>query len=1500
MPETVTPPPGTAPPSRTCSPEPMLRDETSDELLQSIQTPLLNTYGLAVNTKHRILVCLKCRSVIDPTNIRQHFLNQHKEFATPLDLQDLIAAESEEQYPSLTDAPPRPTEPVNPIEELGPPVMDYLLCTSCRRCYKSKESFGKHTCSSDSPQYTISPAQRWVQNNSSPWFPVKPLPAKRSTQTTPWVIFKEQHRNETSRTEKPAAQSDDFRVLHQFLKKERWLDYIEGHRHEDLMPLVKYSTLDVTYGTLCNHIHSFFSTTQSSIDSYYLRRIISVRPAQEHDEKHVRHHADVNPKTQKKYARTTAALIVFIDRIAFDDDALYKFPIATQISAACKDLIRHLLPPRGSLVEELSEGERDDEQDDNERDASDDSDKEIVIEESTRSLSQAQAPLSTSIIQQKLANLLYLLFTQTPTDEQPGKLISPIPHFVILSSLRKNGDWASGNTITPLISHLLFAGRLVFAWKIIELTKKHSMAYSSAFARVERYFDEKSEAMMPYLYLLKRGIGGVDSAEESTLYFNAPDLSGTSAIIEDKTLHLSRIGDLHQRAAHEIEQEINELTFHDPTFVISPEIHIHDDPQERASAYSFVADRRNPWNNEKTVARHILETPEIFTNYAYITPQGKVSWYPTQIAAQMKRIFKLQEKIMCNIILSYGEPARGSELASHLLANVSGGSIRNFFVLFNLPVLRASWSKTTSINNTDKPICRIPHLPIGHQLTRFLVYLRPLYLEWQKYLSPSMSFNAQHYLFAGLHRPLTSRDLSDALVAYTTQELGVPLRIRVFRQFMSFITDCNREAFTVAEANSTAMYEQFGHSAKMNLQHYTHDARVPPGMSASMFISNARVSGVFHLLFGHSPQLLEHLEYGKGRIAEVIGTISQIRHHSQPTLQSPSYPSTQVAIRDVADALKPLLLPDILRSVNKALAESTSAVIEHITPKANFQETVGPHDVIPHPHILSKLREQYPSLIETHGGFLNKEQALATQILYEGKRHLLYISPTVEKTTPGMLCAKFFDAQKSTIWILPLISLHDQIYESSKKFGLTCKSWSHSTSATNPPTNIPITIDQATFDSFKLFVSILLQNNLLARVIIDEAHLILMHGSFRPVMHLLKWLGRYPVQMVIITATLPPSLEGSLLSALGITASLTIRTVTPRPNISYNVIWASGDFDQAVVHEFEKALAHSPSSKVLLFCLTVNEAERYSQRLNVACCHSKKGRDELTVTLQKFRENERNQQGGTSNRGLVTTSILGVGLDVPNEAGRAGRPPQSTPAFSIVVLPLRIEAEPLQNPDYFGQHILHQSLQNDSQCRQVELQKFLDGSADTCTALGKTAHMCDVCSKAATSPPLREDNTPSSQLLLAAAHSSRVFTLPKNLQDEESAELESAHQIIDHYSNSCIACGLLRPPAYQDHLFRDCEHNPSPYTQMKEWQAFKSAIKYPNGVCYQCGIPQKLKYANVAGEIEYFHDYLEDPRIHCRYSDVVAGLLFTISKNKTLLQKEIGWNLWNVGLEAQQ
>jgi hypothetical protein len=136
--------------------------------------------------------------------------------------------------------------------------------------------------STTTSSWTLTCAQRFINNTSSPWFPVHDPTLIPSPRRDPWTLYEAQQREQVQTTT-TITLSEDFRILQQFLLKHQWIEQIKGRRHDDLMPLVAYSTRDETYGTLHKDIHAFLAQAQASLDGYYIRRLVSIRPAEEHD-----------------------------------------------------------------------------------------------------------------------------------------------------------------------------------------------------------------------------------------------------------------------------------------------------------------------------------------------------------------------------------------------------------------------------------------------------------------------------------------------------------------------------------------------------------------------------------------------------------------------------------------------------------------------------------------------------------------------------------------------------------------------------------------------------------------------------------------------------------------------------------------------------------------------------------------------------------------------------------------------------------------------------------------------------------------------------------------------------------------------------------------------------------------------------------------------------------------------------------------------------------------
>ena len=968
----------------------------------TITTPLLQSYGLIVNTLHHILICLDCKAVINPAQFRQHVVSQHKSIVAPLNLQDEFDKEVRPQFVFAAFPVPSPTSTVAEIYGIGEPKPAYLVCSKCNHGYAQTRTFRGHTCyQSDATVASFeSEVQQFSKNSMHNWFPI----SRRQTTAlliSPWQAFQDQMRD-TAALPTEASNTDNYRVLRQILHKERWIQHVHGKDLPKLKELVFFSVKKPPLGGLVKHIHAYLAHVQAQLTDKYIRRLVGTRPTTEYERTFSRHHSDVGWDTHRKYAYVLAgALSLLINNIVTPSDH-YSYAVPREISDASK-LLLDALKAENNVQEDDSETEdadaEDEEEDEEQGEEDEDEDDQDSVSEAhpchAYSPSEARPPPKTNaVIQQSLHQLFLLLFRQGAVDND--QFFSTFTRYIVLASVNAKGEWQAAGKITQKIASILFVGRLVFAEELITRKKEDpGMNTLGAFeVAAKPWLQEESESIMPTLYILLRCFLTMRSADDSMLVFNAPDLTGQSAIFGKHQLHVLAIGDALRQLVQEITTELDQLLYHQPDFDIPDSLFIHDEPRGRDAGYGFVADRRNSWTqpDSKTLVQHVINTETLFQRFGFLTADGKFVWQPIACLDYMRRIYKLQELFAVAIILSSGEPARGTELASLLYANVPGGSVRNVFVMFNMLLIRGSYNKTSHATGRDKAMVRVPLVDVGRQLIRFLVHLRPLYSIWQRQFRPLMSTNACHFLFAGLERPVTSEDLSSALCRFSLDKFNIPLRLSIFRQYMAFITACNASLFSAisSPAGTTSAQEQFGHTGEMDRTHYGGDERIPNGIDRYTFMATASVSGVFHMLFGHEAKVLRILEGGNHIRAAHSTTIQAIRH---PVPALPVLPShaPYAATEAVAHAVADKILPSMVHHVNRSIANAHAAVVDIFCPisiKDVSLPIVARHCT--HPALLTKLQ----SFFQSPAGFKNAEQAMATQMMYEGKEHLMYISPT--------------------------------------------------------------------------------------------------------------------------------------------------------------------------------------------------------------------------------------------------------------------------------------------------------------------------------------------------------------------------------------------------------------------------------------------------------------------------------------------------------------------------
>ncbi|KAF4435294.1 hypothetical protein F53441_13545, partial [Fusarium austroafricanum] len=281
-----------------------------------------------------------------------------------------------------------------------------------------------------------------------------------------------------------------------------------------------------------------------------------------------------------------------------------------------------------------------------------------------------------------------------------------------------------------------------------------------------------------------------------------------------------------------------------------------------------------------------------------------------------------------------------------------------------------------------------------------------------------------------------------------------------------------------------------------------------------------------------------------------------------------------------------------------------------------------------------------------------------------------------------------------TIVIVPLVSLQGDMMDRCQKLKISCAEWR----GDRLPGDVSILFVTPESAMTKRFLDFLESRRIMAkvdRVVVDECHTI-MEGSllFRPKLRELGTLALIGVQMVYLTATLPPSDELAFFSLINTRHEdvIMVRARTTRSNVAYSVksvpaSTAAGAVT-AVVEQarvtIDQMLEKYPwPAKVIVYCQRVEATEDLAGKLGCDAYHREiDTRDGKAERLKFWMSGTRREQYGDG-RVIVATNALGLGIDVPDiravihvemphtmadyaqQSGRAGRDGQRSEAIVI-------------------------------------------------------------------------------------------------------------------------------------------------------------------------------------------------------------------------------------------
>ena len=825
-----------------------------------------------------------------------------------------------------------------------------------------------------------------------------------------------------------------------------------------------------------------------------------------------------------------------------------------------------------------------------------------------------------------------------------------------------------------------------------------------------------------------------------------------------------------------------------------------DDMNESQVGYSFISEKSNGLLGGRARMMARLRASSAWGDMASVEAEG-IRFKPKATARYKRKVETFLEQLLILTHITGGQPARGTEVTvlRHLNAQQN---MRNVYIQDGRVVLVTRYHKAQVSTGQLRVIPRFLPTRVGQLLVAYLADVLPFV---QLLDAAAGSKSPRGFLWADEKGIWDTPRMTKALTRESAARMGNRVTVQDYRHIAIAIDRVHVRGLTgdMEPQEDDAHDVMASHGSVIANQAYGIDRAMLRGLNIRSIATFRGVADRWHqFLRLNSRQKLD----GRKRQGE-----------DSPAAATPGTKKRRL-----------------------------EGPVERQVGTADFERA---------------LQEAMDRFVGPGATFRSPQQREGLLAVLQGESPLVVILPTGGgKSLLFMLPATLPDAN-TTVVVVPFVALMEDLLQKCQDAGIDCIEWRED--RPGKASIVLVAAETAAQKTFLDYACNLHRLGQLDRIFVDECHLILTAAEYRELLPRLEQLRLLPCPLVMLTATLPPSMEEAFDQAMALrgecpggespTFPTYIRAPTHRPNFAYAVEVVLGSQLEDRAHQLleEAGRTLQGNERAALFCTSRLTCERMAQRLGCSPYHS---------TWAGKKESLAGWAAG-SQKFIVATSALGSGIDVAGiravihlgrpqtivdfaqEAGRGGR--QGESVRSTMVLG-RSEFNWLRGSSANKWDANREAMRRyivTAGCRRLALGEALDVQARSCDEL--QAEPCDNCSAhtvqtAGADDPGRPTADELPVVLQAtfkeAAHYAKGVELREAKVKGEAARMQLVEEALRDMADQCAACWLMDPPGEHQHSAEGCIE--LRLLLKRSYRDLRRQVRYAdNSCCFVCSLP---------------------------------------------------------------